>query len=81
MTEKAFENALTIDMALGGSTNSLLHLPAIAHECDLKIDLDMANRISDRTPTSATLPRQDTIISKIWIEQAAFVQSCTKSIN
>ncbi len=50
MSEKAFENALTMDMALGGSTNSLLHLPAIAHECDLKIDLDMANRISDRTP-------------------------------
>lgn len=50
MSEKAFENALTIDMALGGSTNSLLHLPAIAHECDLKIDLDMANAISDRTP-------------------------------
>ena len=50
MTEQAFENALTIDMALGGSTNSMLHLPAIAHECDLEIDLDMANRISDRTP-------------------------------
>ena len=50
MTEKAFINALTVDMALGCSTNTMLHLPAIAHECDLKIDLDMANRISDRTP-------------------------------
>ena len=50
MTKEAFENALTIDMALGGSTNSLLHLPAIAHECDLCLDLEMANRISARTP-------------------------------
>lgn len=50
MTKEAFENVLTIDMALGGSTNSLLHLPAIAHECDLCLDLEMANRISARTP-------------------------------
>lgn len=50
MTQKAFMNALTIDMALGGSTNSLLHLPAIAHECDLHLDLEMANQISARTP-------------------------------
>lgn len=50
MTKNAFLNALTIDMALGGSTNSLLHLPAIAHECDLELDLGLANEISDRTP-------------------------------
>ena len=50
MSEKAFENALTIDMALGGSTNTLLHLPAIAHECDVNMDLDRVNSISDRTP-------------------------------
>ena len=50
MTAKAFENALTADMALGCSTNSMLHLPAIANECGIKIDLDMANKISARTP-------------------------------
>ncbi|MGN0584677.1 MAG: dihydroxy-acid dehydratase [Ruminococcus sp.] len=50
MTEKAFENALTADMALGCSTNSMLHIPAIANECGIKINLDMANEISARTP-------------------------------
>ena len=50
MTKEAFENALTIDMALGCSTNSMLHLPAIAHECGIEIDLDIANKISDRVP-------------------------------
>lgn len=50
LTEKAFKNALTADMALGCSTNSMLHLPAIAHECGIKIDLDNVNEISERTP-------------------------------
>ncbi|MBR1822777.1 MAG: dihydroxy-acid dehydratase [Ruminococcus sp.] len=50
MTEKAFQNALTADMALGCSTNSMLHLPAIANECGIEINLDMANEISARTP-------------------------------
>ena len=50
MTADAFENALTSDMALGCSTNSMLHLPAIANECGIKIDLDMVNKISARTP-------------------------------
>ena len=50
MTEKAFENALCVDMALGCSTNSMLHLPAIAHECGIDIDLDIANDISKKTP-------------------------------
>ncbi len=50
MTEAAFKNALTIDMALGCSTNSMLHLPAIAHECGIDLHLDMANDISDKTP-------------------------------
>ena len=50
MTEKAFRNALTADMALGCSTNSMLHLPAIANECGIKINLDMANEISAKTP-------------------------------
>ena len=50
MTEKAFMNALTVDMALGCSTNSMLHLPAIAHECGVDINLDIANSISAKTP-------------------------------
>lgn len=50
MTEKAFMNALTVDMALGCSTNSMLHLPAIAHECGIEINLDIANKISEKTP-------------------------------
>ena len=50
MTEKAFKNALTVDMALGCSTNSMLHLPAIAHECGIEINLDIANSISAVTP-------------------------------
>lgn len=50
MTEDAFRNALTVDMALGCSTNTMLHLPAIAHECGIEINPDIANGISDRTP-------------------------------
>ena len=50
MTDKAFINAITADMALGCSTNSLLHLPAIAHECGIELDLDFVNEISKRTP-------------------------------
>ncbi|MBQ7236757.1 MAG: dihydroxy-acid dehydratase [Clostridia bacterium] len=50
MTAASFRNALTADMALGCSTNSMLHLPAIANECGVKINLDMANEISEKTP-------------------------------
>ncbi|MGN1446270.1 MAG: dihydroxy-acid dehydratase [Eubacteriales bacterium] len=50
MTEEALMNALTVDMALGCSTNSMLHLPAIAHECGIEINLDIANEISAHTP-------------------------------
>lgn len=50
MTEKAFMNALTVDMALGCSTNTMLHLPAIAHEAGVEINLDIANQISAKTP-------------------------------
>ena len=50
MTKAAFMNALTMDMALGCSTNSMLHLPAIAHEAGADIDLDIANALSEKTP-------------------------------
>ena len=50
LTQKAFMNALTVDMALGCSTNSMLHLPAIAHEAGVKLTLDLANEVSEKTP-------------------------------
>lgn len=50
MTEDAFRNALTMDMALGCSTNSMLHLPAIAHEAGIDLNIDIANEISNKTP-------------------------------
>lgn len=50
LTKEAFINALTVDMALGCSTNTMLHLPAIAHEAGIDLDIDIANEISARTP-------------------------------
>lgn len=55
LTPKAFENALTVDMALGCSTNSILHLPAIAHEAGVEINLDIVNEISGRVPNLCKL--------------------------
>lgn len=55
LTEKAFMNAVTVDMALGCSTNSLLHLPAIAHEAGVEINFDKVNEISERTPNLCKL--------------------------
>lgn len=66
MTEDAFKNALTVDMALGCSTNSMLHLPAIAHECGIELNLDLANEISDKTPTLCHLaPAGHTYIEEL----------------
>ena len=55
LTAKAFENALTVDMALGCSTNSVLHLPAIAHEAGIEINLDIINEISGKVPNLCKL--------------------------
>lgn len=55
MTGEAFRNAITVDMALGGSTNTVLHLPAIAHEAGLEIELGVFDEISDRTPHICSL--------------------------
>ncbi|NLY19205.1 MAG: dihydroxy-acid dehydratase [Clostridiaceae bacterium] len=55
LVAKAFENALTVDMALGCSTNSVLHLPAIAHEVGIELDLDIINEISGRVPNLCKL--------------------------
>jgi dihydroxy-acid dehydratase len=51
----AFKNAIAVDMALGGSTNTVLHLPAIAHEAGIKLDLDLFNRLSEKTPNLCKL--------------------------
>ena len=55
MTQAAFENGLRLDMALGCSTNTVLHLPAIAHECGFVLDLEMVDRISKQTPNLCKL--------------------------
>jgi len=55
ITRQSIENAITVIMALGGSTNAVLHLPAIAHECGFEMDLDDFQRISERTPLIADL--------------------------
>lgn len=66
MTEAAFHNAETVDMALGCSTNTMLHLPAIAHEAGVELDLRMVNGISDKTPNLCHLaPAGDTYIEDL----------------
>ena len=66
MTPAAFHNAETVDMALGCSTNTMLHLPAIAHECGIELDLDMSNEISSKTPNLCHLaPAGDTYMEDL----------------
>ena len=66
MTPAAFNNAETVDMALGCSTNTMLHLPAIAHEAGVTIDLDQANAISANTPNLCHLaPAGDTFMEDL----------------
>jgi dihydroxy-acid dehydratase len=80
MTEKAFYNALTIDMALGCSTNSMLHLPAIAHECDIELNLEKANEISAKTPTLCHLaPTGDHFIEEL--NEAGGIYAVMNEIN
>ncbi|MGN1048001.1 MAG: dihydroxy-acid dehydratase, partial [Eubacteriales bacterium] len=80
MTEKAIMNALTVDMALGCSTNSMLHLPAIAHECGIDINLDIANKISDKTPNLCHLaPAGRTYIEEL--DEAGGVYAVMNELN
>ena len=66
MTKKAFLNAMTVDMALGCSTNSMLHLPAIAHEAGIDLNMDLANEISKKTPNLCHLaPAGHTYIEEL----------------
>lgn len=80
MTEKAFENALATDMALGCSTNTMLHLPAIANELNIKIDLHHVNDISERTPNLCHLaPAGDTYMEDL--ELAGGVYAVMKELE
>ena len=80
MTEAAFHNAETLDMALGCSTNSMLHLPAIAHECGIELSLEYANDISRRTPNLCHLaPAGDTFIEDL--DRAGGVYAVMKELT
>lgn len=80
MTEAAFRNALTVDMALGCSTNSMLHLPAIAHEAGVELNLDIANEISSKTPNLCHLaPAGHTYIEEL--NEAGGVYAVMNELN
>ena len=80
MTREAFDNALTVDMALGCSTNSMLHLPAIAHECGIAINLDIANSISEKTPNLCHLaPAGRTFVEEL--DEAGGVYAVMHELN
>ncbi|MBE6727481.1 MAG: dihydroxy-acid dehydratase [Ruminococcaceae bacterium] len=80
MTEKALMNALTVDMALGCSTNSMLHLPAIANECGVDLNLDIANKISAKTPNLCHLaPAGRTYMEEL--EEAGGVYAVMNELN
>ena len=80
MTKDAFMNALAVDMALGCSTNSMLHLPAIAHEAGVEIDLDVANEISAKTPNLCHLaPAGHTYIEEL--NEAGGVYAVMNELN
>lgn len=80
MTRDAFYNAFTVDMALGCSTNSMLHLPAIAHECGIELDVSMANAISKKTPNLCHLaPAGHTYIEEL--NEAGGVYAVMNELN
>ncbi|MBP3496164.1 MAG: dihydroxy-acid dehydratase [Clostridia bacterium] len=80
MTKSAIRNAITADMALGCSTNSMLHLPAIANECGVEFDLDMVNEISEKTPNLCHLaPAGPTYMEDLY--EAGGVYAVLKEID
>src|SRR5690554_6078178 len=80
MNEASFNNALAADMALGCSTNTILHLPAIAHEADIKIDLRKINEISERTPNLCKLaPAGNAFIEDLYF--AGGIQALLKELD
>lgn len=81
MTAAAFHNAETVDMALGCSTNTMLHLPAIAHECGIELNLDLSNQISSQTPNLCHLaPAGDTFMEDLELAGGVYavMQELTK---
>jgi dihydroxy-acid dehydratase len=72
VTEKSVANGVTMDMALGCSTNTVLHLPAIFREAELDLTLDIFDNISRKTPTCVVFPRPGLTISRICTRRAAF---------
>ena len=74
MTWKAFQNAIRVDVALGGSLNTVLHIPAIARELGIEIDLDMFDRLSRETPQVAAVKPAGHTTSRIWMKLAAYQQ-------
>lgn len=93
MTLKAFENGLKVDMALGCSTNSVLHLPAIANECEIELSLELVDNISMSTPNLCRLsPASDTHIIDLYyaggvgavlneLQNAGLLNSDAKSVS
>ena len=80
MTEAAFHNAETVDMALGCSTNTMLHLPAIAHECGIELNLEQSNEISANTPNLCHLaPAGSTYMEDL--ERAGGVSAVMKELT
>ncbi len=80
MTKEAFMNALTMDMALGCSTNSMLHLPAIAHEAGVELNMEIANQISEKTPNLCHLaPAGPTYMEDL--NEAGGIYAVMKEIN
>ena len=80
MTPAAFHNAETVDMALGCSTNTMLHLPAIAHEANIELDFDMSNEINGKTPNLCHLaPAGDTFMEDL--EAAGGVSAVMKELT
>lgn len=80
MTRAAFENAIIIDMAIGGSTNTVLHLPAIAHEAGVKLRLDTFDRLSRRTPHICNL-RPEGNHTMLDLERAGGVPAVMKQLG
>lgn len=80
MTRAAFENAIIIDMAIGGSTNTVLHLPAIAHEAGVKLRLDTFDRLSRRTPHICNL-RPEGSHTMLDLERAGGVPAVMKQLG
>ncbi|TET02797.1 MAG: dihydroxy-acid dehydratase [Hadesarchaea archaeon] len=80
MTRAAFENAIIVDMAIGGSTNTVLHLPAIAHEAGVKLCLDTFDRLSRRTPHICNL-RPEGSHTMLDLERAGGVPAVMKRLG